>query len=99
MKAVSLTVCAALTLLPLSAAGQAGNPRGEAAERFDRGLTLFNEGDNTGALSEFKRAYELVPNQAVLLNIGLTYAAMRRPVEAVDALDEVLKNPSALSRA
>jgi hypothetical protein len=70
--------------------------RAEARERFDRGLRLFEEGDNGGALAEFKRAYELVPNPLVLFNIGLVYAALGRPVEATDALDQVLRDPGRL---
>jgi hypothetical protein len=71
--------------------------RHEARERFDRGLELFNDGDNPGALAEFKRAFELIPNSVVLYNIGLVYAAMGRPVEAVEALDKVLATPGALA--
>jgi len=71
--------------------------RAEAGERFDRGLRLFNGGDSAGALAEFKRAYELVPNVLVLYNIGLVYAQMGRAVEATDALDRVLANPGSLS--
>jgi len=56
----------------------------EASSRFDRGLSLFNEGDNTGALAEFKRAYELIPHPRVLFNIGLVYAAMNRPATVVE---------------
>jgi hypothetical protein len=66
--------------------------RSEARERFARGLHLFENGDNGGALSEFKRANELIPNRLALFNIGLVYAAMDRPVEAVATLDQVLKN-------
>lgn len=64
--------------------------KAEAAARFDRGLQLFNEGDNAGALAEFKQTYALMPNPVVLFNIGLVYAAMGRPVEAVDALTPVV---------
>jgi hypothetical protein len=70
--------------------------RAEARERFDRGLQLFDEGDSAGALAEFRRAHELVPNQLVLFNIGLVYAAQGRPVEATDALDRVLRDPGGL---
>ncbi len=63
--------------------------KAEAARRFDRGLSLFNEGDNAGALAEFKQTYALMPNPIVLYNIGLVYAAMGRPVDAVDALSAV----------
>ncbi|HEY3256336.1 MAG TPA: PEGA domain-containing protein, partial [Polyangiaceae bacterium] len=64
--------------------------KAQAAQRFDRGLQLFNEGDNAGALAEFKQTYALMPNPIVLFNIGLVYAAMSRPVDAVDALTPVV---------
>lgn len=64
--------------------------RAEAAHRFDRGLALFERGDNAGALAEFRRTYEILPNPIVLYNIGLVYAAMSRPVEAVDALEPAI---------
>ena len=64
--------------------------KAQAAQRFDRGLQLFNEGDNAGALAEFKQTYALMPNPIVLFNIGLVYAAMNRPVDAVDALTPVI---------
>ena len=66
--------------------------RQEAAERFDRGLRLFNQGENAGALVEFKRTYELTGEPSTLFNIGLVYAELKRPVEAVDALDLLLKS-------
>ncbi|HXX66716.1 MAG TPA: PEGA domain-containing protein [Polyangiaceae bacterium] len=71
--------------------------RAEARERFDRGLRLFNAGDNAGALVEFRRAYELVQNPIALYNIGLVYGQMGRAVEATDALDQVLASPGSLS--
>ncbi len=73
--------------------------RKEAAERFDQGLRLFNEGNNSGALAEFQRAYELVPNPVVLYNVGLVYASMGQPVKAVEALEEVLQSKAGLSES
>src|SRR4051812_20384545 len=61
----------------------------EAADRFDRGLALFDDGNNAAALAEFLAAYELVKNPVVRLNVGLVYAAMGRSVEAVDVLTEL----------
>jgi tetratricopeptide (TPR) repeat protein len=84
------------TALPVRA--QDGSAaRSEARERFDRGLTRFEQGDHAGALAEFERAQALVPNEFVLFNIGLVYAAMNRPVEATGALDRVLREPGKLS--
>ena len=72
------------------AAQAPADARAEARERFDRGLSLFEKGENAAALAEFKRAYELIPNPVVLYNMGLVYAAMNRPVEAADALERYL---------
>jgi hypothetical protein len=71
--------------------------RAEARERFDRGLRLFEEGDNAGALAEFRRVNELSPNRLVLFNIGMVYAAMNRPVESADTLAQVLNDPGPLT--
>jgi len=73
--------------------------KSEARERFDRGLKLFNQLDNEGALAEFTRAYELVPHPLVLYNIGLVYVAMARPVQAKDAFDRLLAAPGGLDPA
>ena len=70
--------------------------RKEARERFSRGLHLFENGDNGGALAEFQRANELIPNRLVLFNIGLVYAAMDRPVEAAATLEKVVKDAGPL---
>jgi hypothetical protein len=66
----------------------------EAAERFNRGLDRFNNGDNAGALAEFQRAYQIAPNVLVLYNLGLVYAQMGNAVEATDKLDAVLAEPA-----
>ena len=42
----------------------------EAGRHFDHGVVLYGEADYPGALAEFKRAYALAPNAAVLFNIG-----------------------------
>jgi hypothetical protein len=88
----------------MSTVGRAGAqeaPKGaataEARERFDKAVRLFNENDNAAALAEFKRVYEVVPNPLVLYNIGLVYAAMGRPGEAVESLDRLLASPGTLS--
>lgn len=58
----------------------------EARAHFDRGVTLFDGGDNDGALVEFQRAYELSRRPTVLFNVAATHRALRRYGEAIDAL-------------
>jgi hypothetical protein len=92
---------AGLWLLLATAAARAQTPAPEvvkeAAERFDRGVRLFNQGENAGALVEFKRAQELTGDPLILFNIGLVYAEMKRPVDAVDALDRLLNSRATIS--
>lgn len=73
--------------------------RAEARERFDRGLTLFNQGDNQGALAEFSRAYQLTGNATVLYNIARVQAAAGEPVAALATLDQLAAEPGELSAA
>jgi tetratricopeptide (TPR) repeat protein len=42
----------------------------DAGKHFERGVALYRETDYLAALVEFKRAYALSPNSAVLYNIG-----------------------------
>jgi hypothetical protein len=82
---------------PPSPSAPSPDVKAEARERFDRGLHLFEKGENTGALAEFKRAYQLIPNPLVLYNMGLVYAATSRPVDAVDTLTQFLADPGTAS--
>ncbi len=102
---IRLPIAAALATLLVLAGGRAQaqnapltpEARREAAERFDRGLRLFNQGENAGALVEFKRTYQITGDPTTLFNIGLVYAELRRPVDAVDALDTLLKSAAKLA--
>src|SRR3569833_3054748 len=86
-----LALVAFVSIVGVDAAPAPAEPaKAEARERCDRGLGLFEKGDNAAALAEFKRAYELIPNPVVLYNMGLVYAAMNRPVEAAETLDRYL---------
>src|SRR5258706_16098862 len=71
--------------------------RSEARERFDRAIRLVNAGDLSGGLAEFQRAYKLVLSPVVLYNLGLVYAALRRPVEAVKTIEQTLTHAAALN--
>ena len=63
----------------------------EAAERYERGLQLYSEGEGALALIEFERAYELVSNYRVLYNIGQVRIQLGRYASARDALQAYLE--------
>lgn len=67
---VVLLWCAAMA--PPAAAQDSGDATRDAAAHFQRGVTLYGETDYRAALVEFKRAYAIAPNVAVLYNIGET---------------------------
>ena len=61
----------------------------EARRRFDRGLTLYNAGDLTGALAEFRVAYKLTQHPVVLYNLALVHASLGHAADAVDAFEKL----------
>jgi hypothetical protein len=91
-----------LCLAILACAAQAGAAEpddkavSEAKERYARGLYLFQNGDNVGALAEFEQVKEVVPSRLLLYQIAMVYVAMDKPVDAIDSLDEVLSDTGSL---
>lgn len=56
---------------PAAASGAPQSPQvKEATARFERGLTLYDDGDYEAALVEFNRAYGLAPTYKILYNIA-----------------------------
>jgi len=74
MMRASFASLASLVALGLIASGAGAQERfidtREAGKHFDHGVVLYGEADYPAALAEFKRAYALAPNSAVLFNIG-----------------------------
>jgi hypothetical protein len=58
----------------------------EAGAHFDRGASLYREGDYAAALIEFKRAYDASPTWQVLFNIGQCYFELRDYANALVTL-------------
>jgi len=94
---VSALLVAACTITAPGVIGVAGaqpatpaSPE-EASAHFDRGVKFFNDGDYVAAMVQFKRAYELDPNWAVLYNIGQTAREQRLYSQALPALERYLK--------
>ncbi len=61
-----------------------------ARERFDHGVSLAERGEFDAAAVEFAEAYRMSPNFAVLYNLGLAYASLGKPIEAVQAFEGYL---------
>ena len=75
----------------LAGASVGAQPRSEAEERFERGVTLFTARNYEGALVEFQRSLTLSGGVDLLFNIGRTYQAMGRYAEAAGAIEEYLR--------
>jgi hypothetical protein len=90
----SLLLLALALLPPRPAAAQpmpsvSSADKAEARRRFDRGLSLYNDGDLEGALGEFRLAYKLTQHPVVLYNLALVQAGLGRAAEAVEALEKL----------
>jgi tetratricopeptide (TPR) repeat protein len=81
------------------AASRAADPDGsvsthEAAKHFQRGVALYGETDYRAALVEFKRAYSIAPNAAVLYNVGETEFQLQDYAAALTTLQQYLAESS-----
>ncbi len=74
---------------------QSSTAEKEAAERFRRGLSLFNESEYALALIELERAYQLAPNFRALYNIGLVNIQLGRYANATHSLERYLQDGTA----
>lgn len=69
--ALTLTTASALGAPPDAAAGAPSDEAvARAVARFEQGQKLYAERDFAGALTEFRKAYEIAPNYRLLYNIG-----------------------------
>lgn len=72
-QAVAMFAVVVTTLFSTAASAEDANATTrEAARHFQRAVALYGEADYLAALIEFKRAYSIAPNTAVLYNIGET---------------------------
>jgi len=72
------------------AIAQDADTRREAARHFQRGVALYSEADYRGALVEFKRTAALIPNPAVLYNIGETEYQLQEYASALSTFERYL---------
>jgi hypothetical protein len=95
---VALLSIVALTATPVPAAHAdqvaAGSVK-KAAKHFQRGVALYSETDYRAALVEFRRAYEVAPNPAVLYNIGQAFYQLQNYAAALTTFERYLAEASA----
>jgi tetratricopeptide (TPR) repeat protein len=81
---------------PLRAGAQdADDPTHEAGKHFQRAVALYSETDYRAALVEFKRAYAIAPNVAVLYNVGETQYQVQDYAGALSTFTRYLAESSA----
>jgi len=81
-----------LSLWTAARPARAEEPDAEASARahFEQGVEAVQHGELTRAAEQFEAAQKLSPNPVVLYNLGQTYTALGRPVEAERALRSYL---------
>ena len=90
-------IAPALYAASSASSGLSEAQRRDAAERFDRAMAFLERGEMRSALAELDHLYSRTRHPQVLYNLALLYARMKRPVEAVRAVDQLLAQPGQLS--
>jgi hypothetical protein len=65
------------------------------APDFERGLTALQAGDQPAAIAAFRASYDLDPNPAALLNLGIAYTNLGKPHDAAQMLTSYLEHADA----
>src|SRR5580704_5653549 len=90
MKQLILLVALGAIVATRADADPPDSPTKQAADHFDRGVAMYGEADYRAALVEFKKAYEIAPNAAVLYNLGQTYYQLQNYAEALSAFEQYI---------
>jgi hypothetical protein len=91
--ALALALCAATQLASSAAVADEASNR-QAFKHFQRGVTLYGEADYRAALVEFKRAYAVAPNPAVLYNVGEAQYQLQDYAAALTTFEHFLAEAS-----
>lgn len=92
---LSLSVLTPATLVAADVRAQPAAPADDAGAHFERGVSFFRDGDYTGAMVEFKKAYELDPRYSVLYNIGQTSKELKDYAGALSSFERYLSEGGA----
>jgi hypothetical protein len=86
----TLVAALALCAVALGASTAHAEDRSQASKHFQRGVSLYGEADYRAALVEFRRAYALSPNPAVLYNVGETQYQLQDYAGALTTFEHFL---------
>ncbi len=78
--------------LGFSETADAYDAKEAARDHYARGLVLAGQSSYEGALQEFKEAYTISPQFAVLYNIAQAHVALGHATEAIDVLSRYLRD-------
>lgn len=90
VSAAWVTVTALLVTLSAAAEPASKGDHAAASDQFERGVAHFNAGEMDAAAREFEAAFATKAHPAVLFNLGRTYVALGRSVDAVRVLEQYL---------
>jgi hypothetical protein len=82
------------TSIAASAASAQTSPEESARIEFESGEAAFDSSDYDLALRHFRRAYELVPRDGVLFNVGVCLERLGRNREAVESYERAARSAS-----
>ncbi len=88
--AVATVALVGTTIVLHAARADDGGSMRDAAKHFQRGVALYGEADYRAALVEFKRAYAIAPNTAVLYNVGETQYQLQDYAGALTTFERYL---------
>ncbi|MSP59829.1 MAG: PEGA domain-containing protein [Myxococcales bacterium] len=88
-------VAALLLLLAAPAIAEPASDERDARVLFDQGVRAADGGRYAEAVTSFERSHKLRPSPVVLHNLALAYRGVGRLLDAIDAFERYLANPSA----
>lgn len=95
-RAMPAAILATLLLsLPAAAAAQTAEATAQARAAVQEGARLFEKKEYEAALAQFQAAFAAVPSPKLHYNFGLTYLALGRKPDAVEAFESFLRDTEA----
>lgn len=92
------TILLASLVASIASVAQAQTDIETAAAHVERGMTRYDAGDYEQALAEFRAAYAIAPDPAVLYNLARVHERLDHPVESVSFYERYLEDAGTIPR-